>query len=82
MKKASFWNGGKEWEGREILDSPVGSDDGVAADVDTFRSWFLMYFRKGGSVLLFLQHTTHDGIFPASGMRWIVGKIPRSLVAF
>lgn len=43
--------------------SPIGSDDGVAADVDAFGFGLAANFGKGRPVLLFLKNSAHSLLF-------------------
>lgn len=59
MRRQVKWNNSKEREGG-LRGSPIGGDDGVAADVDVFGFGLAVNFGKGRLVLLFLKDSTHS----------------------
>lgn len=59
MRRQGKWNNNKEREGG-LRGSPIGGDDGVAADVDVFGFGLAANFGKGRLVLLFLKDSTHS----------------------
>lgn len=80
MRRQVRWNNNKERE-EGLRGSPIGGDDGVAANVDVFGFGLAVNFGKGRLVLLFLKDSTHSLICLDLFFLFLLKKTPPLLEA-